>query len=144
MKREWDLLREQLLAIEEDKDFDTAILGSVPDEPKWKNYEVWEDFEKAQAEYRRADARVFNHLEMLVDNGYVEGLNLGRSADGHSFTINLASPRLTMAGHDLLDTMRSEPLWDKIKSTAKTKGLELTFDTIKGLAGVALKSLIGG
>jgi len=40
MKRDWDLLREQLLAIEEDKDLKTEILGGAPDEPKWKHYNV--------------------------------------------------------------------------------------------------------
>jgi hypothetical protein len=148
MKRDWDLLRDQLLAIEEYRDFETAILGDIPDEPKWENYKVWEDFEKAHAEYKKIDARIFGHLEMLVDNGYVEGVMLRRSGGGGGggggFSYGLASPRLTMAGHDLLDTMRSKPIWEKIKSTAKTKGIELTFDTIKGLTGLALKSVIGG
>ncbi len=142
MKRDWDLLREQLLAIEEDKDFKTAILGEIPDEPKWENYTEWVDFEKATAEYQTIEARICGHLEMLVDNGYVDGVIISRSSS--SFSYGLAHPRLTMAGHDLLDTMHSKPLWEKIKSMAKTKGVELTLDTIKGLASLALKSVLGG
>jgi hypothetical protein len=47
-----------------------------------------------------------------------------------------------MAGHDLLDTMRSTTIWEKIKVTGKSKGIELTFDTIKAMAAVALKNLL--
>jgi len=47
-----------------------------------------------------------------------------------------------MAGHDLLDTMRSTRIWEKIKATAKTKGIELTFDAIKALGAFALKSAL--
>lgn len=142
MKRDWDLLREQLLAIEEDKDFRTAILGAVPDKPEWTDNKTEAEYVAALTEYRKAETRIMGHLEMLVDNGYVDGVMIRRGSGGFSY--GLTSPRLTMAGHDLLDTMRSEPLWEKIKSMAKTKGIELTFDTIKSLAGFALKSLLGG
>lgn len=142
MKRDWDLLREQLLAIEEDKDFKTAILGGIPDKPEWTDDKTEAEYVAVLTEYQRAETRVMGHLELLVDNGYVDGVKIHRGSG--TFFYGLSEPRLTMAGHDLLDTMRSEPLWDKIKSTAKTKGIELTFDTIKGLAGFALKSLLGG
>jgi hypothetical protein len=142
MKRDWDLLRDQLIAIEEDRDFKTAILGEIPDEPKWADYEDWADFEKAHAAYRAIDARICGHLEMLVDNGYIAGVLLSRGAGG-DFSYGLADPRLTMAGHDLLETMRSESLWATIKTTAKSKGIELTFDSIKALGAFALKGLLG-
>jgi len=142
MKRDWELLREQLLAIEEDRDFHAGVLGGLSDAPKWLDGQSEADFVKAMKEHQKATARVFGHLELLIDNGYVDGVSLDRAGD--NFFYRLDDPRLTMDGHDLLDTMRSEPLWDKIKSTAKTKGIELTFDTIKGLAALALKSLIGG
>ncbi|SOD25319.1 Hypothetical protein SAMN05518800_1849 [Variovorax sp. YR752] len=143
MKRDWDLIRDQLLAIEQDEDFmKSPILGGSPDAPKWADDQAEAEYVTALTEHRKTQERVFGHLEMLVDNGYIDGLKIRRGSGG--FGCTLMHPRLTMAGHDLLDTMRSEPLWDKIKSTAKTKSIELTFDTIKGLAGFALKSLLGG
>jgi hypothetical protein len=39
--------------------------------------------------------------------------------------------------------MRSATIWESIKSTARTKGIELTFDAIKALAGYALKQALG-
>ena len=79
---------------------------------------------------------------MLINNGYIEGVQVLRSADGQ-FSYGLSSPRLTMAGHDLLDTMRSESIWESIKSTAKAKGIELTFDAIKSLGMLAIKQVLG-
>ena len=66
-------------------------------------------------------------------------MQIVRSTDGR-FGYGIHSPRLTMAGHDLLDTMRSTTIWEKIKTTAKSKGIELTFDAIKALGALALKS----
>jgi anionic cell wall polymer biosynthesis LytR-Cps2A-Psr (LCP) family protein len=39
--------------------------------------------------------------------------------------------------------MRSATVWEKIKSTARKNGIELTFDTIKALAGVVIKQMLG-
>ncbi len=134
MKRDWDLIRKQLTDIEEEND----LFSEVPPKPVWENKE-WDIFEKEQNDQRAIEARIFGHLELLVNTGYIDGLQVVRSADG-LFSYSLHSPRLTMAGHDLLDTMRSATIWEKIKTTAKTKGVELTFDAIKALGAVALKS----
>ena len=134
MKRDWDLIRKQLTDVEEEND----LFSDIPPEPTWKDQE-WDVYEKQLNEYRAIEGRIFGHFELLVNAGYVDGLQLVRSADG-LFSYGLHSPRLTMAGHDLLDTMRSATIWEKIKATAKTKGIELTFDAIKALGALALKS----
>lgn len=134
MKRDWDLIRKQLTDVEEEND----LFSEVPPEPVWENKE-WDIYEKELKDQRAIEGRIFGHLELLVNTGYIDGLQVVRSADG-LFSYGLHSPRLTMAGHDLLDTMRSATIWEKIKTTAKTKGIELTFDAIKALGAVALKS----
>ncbi|MDC4272652.1 DUF2513 domain-containing protein, partial [Acinetobacter baumannii] len=50
---------------------------------------------------------------------------------------------LTWQGHELLDTVRSKPVWDKIKSTALDKGLELTFDTVRAIGAKVIELMIG-
>jgi hypothetical protein len=55
----------------------------------------------------------------------------------------ILSPELTWQGHDLLDTIRSKAIWEKIKSTAREKGIELTFDAVKTLGKAALGALVG-
>lgn len=145
MKRDWDLIREQLLTIEEGEDVKAitkALLKDMPTAaPDWKDGQTEAEFGAAMAEYGKREERIMGHLQLLLENGYIDGLVVKRSMSG-DFVYAVSHPRLTMAGHDLLDTMRSKPLWDSIKSTAKSKGIELTFDAIKSLAGLALKALL--
>jgi hypothetical protein len=51
-------------------------------------------------------------------------------------------PASTWAGHDLLHTLRSKTVWQRIKTTAKDKGIELTFDAVKSLGKVAVDWVI--
>lgn len=134
MKRDWDLIRKQLTDVEEEND----LFADIPPEPKWRDQD-WETYEKQLEEHRAIERRICGHWELLVNDGYIDGLTIVRSLDGQ-FGYGLHSPRLTMAGHDLLDTMRSSTIWEKIKSTAKTKGIELTFDAIKAIGAFALKN----
>lgn len=135
MKRDWDLIRKLLADIEEDKD----LLAELPSEPKLEDLS-WEEYGPKNEEYKAVEGRICGHLEMLIENGYIDGLKIHRSS-GNNFTWSISSPRLTMAGHDLLDTMRSSSVCSSIKSIAKDKGIELTFDAIKALGSVALKQL---
>ena len=138
MKRDWDLLRKQLTDIEEEHD----PLADFPDEPK-NETQTWEEYEQQLKEYRSIEKKLGGHLELLVENGYIDGLQVIRTLDG-GLHFGVANPRLTMAGHDLLDTMRSATVWESIKITAKDKGIELTFDSIKAIGAYALSKLLGG
>jgi len=133
------LLRKQLTEIEEGSD----ALADIPATPKWTDELTWEEYDRLAKEQRAIEERIAGHLELLIDSGYVEGLKVLRGADNH-FSYGVSAPRLTMAGHDLLDTIRSVTIWESIKSTAQKKGIELTFDAIKALAGFALKQALGG
>jgi hypothetical protein len=145
MKRDWDLIREQLLIIEEGSDPRTvaaALFKDIPAAaPNWEDGQTEAEYTAALALHRRNEERVGGHLELLLESGYIEGITLTRYLSG-DLGYAVAYPRLTMAGHDLLDTMRSKPLWESVKTTAKAKSIELTFDSIKALAAFALKSLL--
>jgi hypothetical protein len=76
---------------------------------------------------------------LLINANFIDGnilSNLDTDEDVHVKC-------LTWQGHELLDTIRSKPVWDKIKSTALDKGLELTFDTVKLLGAKALALIVG-
>lgn len=133
MKRDWDLVRKQLTDVEEEND----LFSELPDEPVWKG-QGWDVYERELEECQSIEARILGHLELLIDAGYVEGVTVLRSADGR-LSYGIHSPRLTMAGHDLLDTMRSKTIWDKIKASARERGVELTFDVIKALGAVVVE-----
>lgn len=113
MKRDWDVIREVLIEVE----------GLDSDRRNSFSYN----------ESGGQDASKVAHALLLWKAGFLEGMDAG-SMGGAA----LLSPDLTWQGHDLLDTLRSKPVWDRIKSTAKEKGLELTFDTVKALGKMAL------
>ena len=116
MKRDWDVIREVLIEVE----------ALTHEERLRAEYGILE----GQTEADRAKAE---HVMMLWEGGYLDGADAGDLAGPH-----LMAPELTWAGRDLLDTLRSPPVWERIKTTAKEKGLELTFDVVKGLGKLAL------
>jgi len=117
MKRDWDVIREVLLEVE-----------------------ALSDDEKDGFVYKQGDGDIkTEHAILLWRAGYIGAID-GADLDG----IGLVSPELTWAGHDLLDTLRSKPVWERIKSTAKEKGIELTFDAVKALGQMALDYVLKG
>ena len=121
MKRDWDLIRDILTEVEQldnDKRFQFS-------------YEVKQN-STLEAKRRR------DHAALLWKAGFIEGEDTGTMLFGPS----LQAPELTWNGHDLLDTIRSKPIWEKIKAKATETGIELTFDTVKKLGAWALGQLL--
>ncbi len=52
--------------------------------------------------------------------------------------------RMTWEGHELLDSIRGDTAWNRIKSVAKEKGVDLTVDAIKMIAKIVLEGLLLG
>lgn len=122
MKRDWDLIREVLLEVE-----------ALPDEARMQfGYSL--GHEESSEQRVRAE-----HAFLLWEADYITAVDAGTMDKG-----SLLAPDLTWAGHDLLDTLRSKPVWEKIKATATEKGIELTFDAVKVLATTTLKAIAGG
>ncbi|MBV6447281.1 DUF2513 domain-containing protein [Nitrosomonas sp.] len=113
MKRDWDLVRQILLNLEEASAplYSDAIDGCDP-------------------------ALVSYHYRILGESGLIEAHCRG---DGPNACIAL---RLTWSGHELLDTMRSQRAWQKLRSMAVERGLSLSFDVIKTLACRALEKML--
>lgn len=137
MKRDWDLIRQQLTDIEEDKD----PTSQLPEPPKNTDHTEAE-FAILKNKYDQEANRVFGHLGLLIEDGYIDGIEIDEYLDGTKYCL-LYSPRLTMKGHDLLDTIRSKGVWERVKTKAKSEGIELTFDAIKQLSSWALKNILG-
>lgn len=114
MKRDWEIIRQVLIAVEDDK-FDEYLNNT-------ENQKI-----------------VIGNTVLLMKSGFIDGdvlSNLDTDEDIHVKC-------LTWQGHELLDTIRSKPVWEYIKSTALEKGLELTFEVVKSL-GVKAISMIAG
>jgi hypothetical protein len=89
-------------------------------------------------------AEVRGHIELLKDGGFVDAHVVHESSTGaHSIMVAHVS-RLTFNGYDLLDTIRSKPVWEKTKKLAMDKGIELTLDAVKAFAKLALDHMLKG
>ena len=93
MKRDMDLIRELLLAIERDERMDGVS--------KWQ-FDGPDDFGVPECSYQEA----VYHLELLIENGFIKG------------TATMQMPLLsglTWDGHEFLDAVRDPDVWSKTK-----------------------------
>jgi hypothetical protein len=115
MQRDWEVTRQILLKIEalssDHNSLDTSCL----------------------TEEGVCSENVAHHVRILIDSGLIAQIcwefNGQKSCHGH---------RLTWEGHEILDKIRREAMWARIKETAREKGLDLTTDVVKAAA----KSLV--
>jgi hypothetical protein len=119
MKRDWDLIREVLLEVEalNPAQFETKQYGPL-----------------AKSDNAAKDIQAV----MLWKAGFIAGASANYLSEGEEVT----AQELTWSGHELLDTIRSKPVWEKIKSTAQEKGIELTYDTVIALGKAAVAWII--
>ncbi|MCU4582501.1 DUF2513 domain-containing protein [Acinetobacter gyllenbergii] len=119
MKRDWDVIRNLLIEIEALTYSDSFNLNSNElDDPQ--------------------DIIKLEMADMLLAKGF---LTDGRDAylDGGLVLYNL---KLTWGGHELVDTIRDQKVWNRIKAISKEKGVDITFESINVMLGLALTSLL--
>lgn len=125
MKRNWDTIRELFTKLEDcTLPTDLLQLSNFPSE--------------------RA-AEISYHMELLIEAGLVNG-EVARTLGGEPY--NFIANRLTWHGHEFLDAIRSDTIWQKTKKVFVSKGVSMTFDLVKSvaseLATSVLKSSVGG
>ena len=76
-------------------------------------------------------------ITLMLERGLIEGATL-RPLKG---AIQIANVRITWSGHDFLDSVRDEEIWEKTKEGAVAAG-GFTFDLIKALAKGLIKRKI--
>ena len=121
MKRDWDLIRQILLACE------------AADPGQHLSNDAFPDVD---------GATLFQHVSILSSAGYLDArlMRYMETTDGGGTFIILG---MTWDGHDLAAKMASDTWWRKIKKAAADKGIGLTFDVIKALAVPAAKEILG-
>lgn len=120
MKRDFNLIREILLLIEEQcKDVD--IFGF-----KVEGHELSE---------------VAYHCKLLKEVGFISNYK-PVYADNKICIIGVGG--LTWEGCDYLDKVRNDTIWEKTQETIKKKGLPLLIDTIKSVASAFIKAAAEG
>lgn len=116
MKRDWEVIRAVLIEVEE-----------LAEAERHRFSYSLNDSHEASAQTKA------EHAMLLWKAGFIQAHDVG-TTEGPA----ILSPELSWQGHELLDTLRSKPVWERIKTTAKDKGLELTFDAVKVLGQAAL------
>jgi len=125
MKRDWDIIREILLTLEEYGN------EAGPLQISW-----FPDNRAAEISY---------HMELLIEAGLVCGeMRFGGWGEADDFYVS----RMTWQGHELLDAIRNDTVWQKTKKSFINGGVSMTLDLIKSaageIAGSILKSTMGG
>lgn len=118
MQRNWELVRKILLKLEEQEAvsgqlFPDAIIG----------------FDAENVAY---------HMRLLDQAGLIKARSLTSSSD-QTACVALS---LTWAGHEFLDKIRRDTIWNKVKGIARQRGLDLSFDVIKLTAESAIQAIL--
>ncbi|MBO6538240.1 MAG: DUF2513 domain-containing protein [Rhizobiaceae bacterium] len=121
MKRDMDLIRELLLAIERSDDGSGASINV-----RVSGY---------------SEAQVVDHLFQLHERGFIDGVDVSHM-NGRAFL----PIRVTSYGHDFLDSVRDPEIWRKTKDGAKAAGgftVELLAELAKGFIKTQIKRQTG-
>jgi hypothetical protein len=79
------------------------------------------------------ESNIKNHLVQLYEAGLIRAES-ERSSTSNDRVIRVIPFDLTWQGHEFLDKIRNETVWQQIKSTAQSKGLPLTLEVVGELA----------
>lgn len=121
MIKNWTIIREILLKLEAANTPNTVLdANNLPPYP---------------------EQEVAYNMRLLVDAGYVKG-NILDSSDGGGLIASALVRSLTNNGHELLDTIRSDTVWNKVQETFKTKGVEMTFDLVTAVGKKIMENLL--
>ena len=119
MKRDWDTIRDILTKLEN---------STLPN-----NILQLSDFSSEEAE------KISYHTELLFEANLVDGemsKTLGRGVNDFFIT------RLTWNGHEFLDAINNDTVWEKTKKSFATSGISMTVELVKSIATDAATSLV--
>ncbi len=131
MKRDWDTVRLILTKLEELPDsLSTLELFDF----------YFDEGVNPDDGFYDLDNRISYNMALLIEEGLVVG-----TMDAHVSinARNFKAVRLTSAGHDFLESIRHDTVFNKIKETCISKGSDMPFETIKAVAAAAMTSMLG-
>ncbi len=121
MKRDWEIIRTILLKLEEAPTANTVLTPEkIPDFP---------------------EQEIAYNMRLLYQAGFIEGI-FRESKFGNGAIHAAIATHMTNSGHELLDIIRSEPVWIQIKDTFKSKALDMTFDLVLAVGKKIIAALL--
>lgn len=122
MQRDMELIRKILFVIEE-KYVDTALMGN--------DIQI-EGYDTKSIAY---------HCALLHDAGLISDYK-AQYAENELYLWGVG--RLTWDGHELLDKIKSDTVWNKTKTMIKEKGIPFVLDAVKEIATAITTAMIQG
>ncbi|QIM63167.1 hypothetical protein A1D29_07665 [Pasteurellaceae bacterium Orientalotternb1] len=117
MKRNWDLIRKILIKLEEKADIESELSSE--------------------------DIRGFDRYTVAYHYNIMAQAGLITVADNSGIDeIDYSALSLTWQGHEFLDKIRNDRVWNKVKRTVQSKSLDLSFDVIKQVAGTVIGAML--
>ncbi len=117
MKRNWDLIRSILFKLEGQSEARGSLL---PD--------GFTGFDSETVSY---------HFKLLQSAGLIEAIDYSSLNE-----MSLIARSLTWQGHEFLDKIRNDTVWNSLKTTIKSKSLDLSLDTIKQVAQTIISQML--
>lgn len=119
MKRDFDLIREILITLENEPNSRADLFA--------RHFPEWE-----------SDA-VNYHIWLLLQSGLIIG-SCNHDYPKGNFMCNAIC--LTWQGHEFLASIRNDNTWHKIRMVLKEKSLELSLDAVKAAAAMLIKTAL--
>ncbi len=119
MERNWETIREILIAAESLELDKTLTLSDFP-------------LDRAH--------EISYHIVILEEAGFIDARISKTLTRGPT---NFHVHRLTWPGHEFLDAIRDESIWNKTKSTIASKGGSMTFELVMSVAVQIAKQALG-
>lgn len=119
MKRDWDTIRKILTTLEDSTSTNSTLQLS--------------DFPSDEEE------KISYHAELLLEADLIDGemtRTIGRGTNNFYIT------RLTWNGHEFLDAINNDTVWEKTKKSFATSGISMTFELVKSIATDTATSIV--
>jgi hypothetical protein len=121
MTRDWEIIREILVRLEESDTPNSTV-----------NMNDFDNIEEQNVAY---------NIRLLRDERCIEASILESSTGDNQIAAAIAR-RLTPKGHDLLDSIRNESVWNQTKDKFKSKGLDMTVDLVISVSKHIMESML--
>jgi len=121
MTRNWEIIREILLRLE-----------STNTPNAYVNSDNFEGLPEQEVAY---------NMQLLSDAGCIEARILNSSSGDGKINAAMAI-RLKNSGHDLLDAIRNESVWNKVKEKFTSSGIDMTIDLVMSVGKRIVEAML--
>ena len=133
MKIDFKLIRQILLSFEDENLEDKLVNDSFELSEK-KYYSNSKTFDKEDI--------IAYHISYLQDSGLVIDINAAANSSGKFQLLLGARPRLSATGHDFLNSIRNDTIFNKIIDRISESGVSATMDIVKDLGVSIAKQML--